>query len=141
MLGCQVRLREAVYVHTVGTFGVASVLLPAAGRRGRSGASRSTVPETKADTWHVLVADDFHLKTGNPDYRPPRSSPSSLFVSSPGVPLSLDRKTAAGDVVTWVGFELLPSSYQLRISQRRADWFVKWTRTTTEQETVPHGQV
>ena len=39
-------------------------------------------------------------------------------------------------MVSWVGFELLHSSYQLGMSERRAAWFVKWTRTTAEQETV-----
>ena len=38
--------------------------------------------------------------------------------------------------MSWVGFELLHSSYLLGISERRAAWFVKWTRTTAEQETV-----
>ena len=38
-------------------------------------------------------------------------------------------------MVTWV-VESLHTSYQLGISQRRADWFVKWTRTTVEQKTV-----
>ena len=48
-----------------------------------------------------------------------------------GVPLSWPKK-ASGDVVTLVGFELL----QRGISQRRAAWFIKWTRTAAEQETL-----
>ena len=38
--------------------------------------------------------------------------------------------------MTWFGFELLHSSYQLGISQRRAAWFIKRTRTTAELEMV-----
>ena len=45
-------------------------------------------------------------------------------------------KTSGGDVPNWVGFELLHRSYKLGVSQRRADWFVPWTRTTAEQKTV-----
>ena len=45
MLGGQVKPCEAVYVHTVGTFGVASPSYYWS--RGRSGVSRSTVPEAK----------------------------------------------------------------------------------------------
>ena len=69
----------------------------------------------------------------------PHSSPSLWFVSSLGS-LFLGQKTAGGDMVTWVGFELLHSSYQLGISQRRAAWFIKWTRTTAEQETEPRAK-
>ena len=42
------------------------------------------------------------------------------------VPLSWN-KTAGGDTVARVGFELLHSSSELGISQRRADWIIKWT--------------
>ena len=62
----------------------------------------------------------------------PHSSPSSWFVLSPRSLFSWP-KTAGGDVVTWVGFELLHSSYQLGISQRRAAWFIKWTRAAAKQ--------
>ena len=124
MLGCQVEPGGAVYVHTVGTFGVASASYYWS--RVASGC--------KADTWHVLVADDFHLEAGGPKYRPALLAFFVVCVIA-GIPLSWP-KTAGGDVVSWVGFELLHSSYLLGISERRAAWFVKWTRTTAEQETV-----
>ena len=43
-----------------------------------------------------------------------------------GVPPSWN-KTAGGDTVARVGFELLHRSYKLRISQKRAEWFIRWT--------------
>ena len=43
-----------------------------------------------------------------------------------GVPLSW-KKTARGDTVLWVGFELL---------HRRAQWFQRWTRETAESGCV-----
>ena len=126
MLGCQVRPGEAVSVHTVGTFGVAS--------EGAIGCETQSCAGSKADTWHVIVADDFHLEAGGPECRPALLAFFVVCVVA-GVPLSW-LKTAGSDVVTWVGFELLYSSNQLGISQRRAAWFIKWTRTTAEQETV-----
>ena len=73
----------------------------------------------------MLVADDFLLKAGGPRYR------AALIVffllcASCGVPLSWS-KTAGGDTITWVGFELL-HSHQLGVSARRAEWLKRWTR-------------
>ena len=52
-----------------------------------------------------------------------------------GIPLSW-HKTSGGDVTNWVGFEWLHRSYKLGVSHRRADWFVRWTRSTAEKKTV-----
>ena len=65
---------------------------------------------------------------------------SALFVffilcATAGVPLSWN-KTAGGDIVTWVGFELLHRSFQLGISQRRAEWFTRWTRELSNSDFV-----
>ena len=35
-------------------------------------------------------------------------------------------------MVVWVGFELLYRSRQLGISQRRAEWFIRWTKETAD---------
>ena len=73
----------------------------------------------------MLVADDFHLVAGGQDYR---FSLFAFFIlcAVSGVPLSW-AKTAGGDTVIWVGFELLHHLRQLGISQRRAEWFMGWT--------------
>ena len=42
-----------------------------------------------------------------------------------GVPLSRN-KTLGGNALVWVGFELLLESDKVGISQRRAEWFVRW---------------
>ena len=80
---------------------------------------------SSANTWHLLVADDFHLDASGKEYR---TALISFFIlcASCSVPLSWN-KTAVGDTVDWIGFELLHASSELGISQRRADWFVKWT--------------
>ena len=44
---------------------------------------------------------------------------SFVLCSVLGVPLSW-RKTASGDTVSWVGFELLHRSYKIGLSDRRA---------------------
>ena len=51
------------------------------------------------------------------------------------VPL-LWSKTAGGDLVSWVGFELIHSSHKLGISQRTAEWFGKWTDEISKARTV-----
>ena len=123
-----------MYFFTVGTFGVASASYYWSRVTGAVGRVTQYCARSKGDTWLLLVADDFNLEAGGLEYRP------ALFVLFvvcvfEGVPLSWP-KTAGGDLVTWVGFELLHNSYQLWISQRRADWFVKWTRSAAEQKTV-----
>ena len=57
----------------------------------------------------------------------------SFFVlcASAGAPSWV--KTEGEDVVTWVGFEHLHRMHQLGISQRRAAWFIKWTRQMRSQ--------
>ena len=50
-------------------------------------------------------------------------------------PLSRD-EMAERDTVVWVGFELLYRSRQVGISQRRAEWFIRWTRETADLEYV-----
>ena len=73
--------------------------------------------------------DDYHLESGGQGCR---AALVVFFVlcSSIGVPLSW-AKTAGGDTVTWVGFELLHQSRHLGVSQRRAEWFVKWAAAET----------
>ena len=80
------------------------------------------------------MADDFHLEASGPEYR---AALISFFVlcATAGVPLSWE-KTAGGDKVTWVGFELLPSTYRLGISERRAAWFTKWAEEVASSHTT-----
>ena len=58
-------------------------------------------------TWHLLVADDFSLEAGGVGHR---EAFIVFFVLSKvsRVPLS-GQKTAGGDTVAWVGFELSKS--------------------------------
>ena len=57
LLGCQVQPGGEVFVNTVGTFGVALLLVQ----------SRvSDRAPVSARTWHLLVADDYHLDAGGP---------------------------------------------------------------------------
>ena len=133
-LGCQVQPGGAVYVNKVGTFGVASAsywwsrVSTAVGRLSQYCAGHA------ARTWHMLVADDYHIEAGGPEYR---SALIVFFVlcAVSGVPLAW-HKTAGGDVVTWVGFELLHRSHKIGLSSRRAEWFVRWTREVAASRTI-----
>ena len=82
----------------------------------------------------MLVADDFHLESGGSGYRP---ALFAFFVlcGTCNVPLSWN-KTAGGDTVAQVGFELIHRRHQLGISQRRAEWFIRWSRGVSSSEFV-----
>ena len=94
-----------VFVNTVGTFGIASAsyywsrVAAAVGRLAQYLAGYSCT------TWHMLVADDYLLECGGRYYR---RGLVLFFVlcASLGVPLAW-HKTAGGDTLIWVGFELL----------------------------------
>ena len=79
----------------------------------------------------MLVADDCRLEASGAGYREALIT-FLLVCATCRVPLSWN-KTAGGDTVVWVGFELLHRSYQLRISQRRAGCFIKWTRDVADK--------
>ena len=134
LLGSQVVPGGDVYINTVGTFGVASASYYWSRVASSVGRLTQYFTGSRATTWHLLVADDYHLEAGGAEYR---SALLVFFVlcAVVGVPLSWS-KTAGGDVVSWVGFELLHRSHQLGISEKRAAWFVKWTMEVASQEFV-----
>ena len=45
-------------------------------------------------------------------------------------------KTACGDVVSWVKFELLHRTHQVGTTQWRAEWFTRWAKEVSESNTV-----
>ena len=53
----------------------------------------------------------------------------SLSFAVSSVFLCRGRKTAGGDTVSWVGFELLHRSYKIGLSPQ---WFQRWTRETAD---------
>ena len=116
LLGCQVEAGGDVYINTVGTFGVASASYYWSRVAASVGRIIQDISGRSATTWHQLVADDFHLEAGGRRYR----ALISFFVlcATAGIPLSWE-KTAGGDAVTWVGFELLHRTYHLGISERQ----------------------
>ena len=133
-LGCQVKRGETVYVNTVGTFGISSASYYWSGVAAAAGHLAQYLAGDKSATWHMLVADDFLLEAGDQDYR---FALVSFFVlcAVVGMPLSWN-KTAGGETVTWVGFELLHGTRQLGISSRRAEWIVQWTAEVAASSTV-----
>ena len=126
LLGSQVVAGGDVNVNTVGTFGVASACYYWSRVASAVGRLTKYCTGSRATRWHMLVADDYHLEAGGAEYR---SALLVFFVlfAVVGVPLSWST-TAGGDVVSWVGFELLHKSHQLGISEKRAAWFVKCNR-------------
>ena len=117
-------------MNTVGTFGVASASYYWSRVATAIGRLCQYIPASSANTWHLLVADDYHLEAGGTEYR---AAIISFFVLCAviGVPLAW-KKTAGGDTVSWVGFELLHRSYKIGLSEKRAQWFQRWTRETAD---------
>ena len=115
-LGCQVR-----------TFAVASASY--CWSRVDSGLGRLSqyLLGDRAQTWHMLVADP---STFSQEARTTaRHCSFFILCATAGVPLSWN-KTAGGDIIAWVGFELLHKSYQLGISQHRAECTISHDLTT-----------
>ena len=92
------------------------------------------IPGHSAQTWHLLVADDNMLDAWGPAYR---EAIISFFTwcSLVGAPLSWP-KTAGRDTVSWVGFEIFQRSYKLGISERRSQWFIRWTWEVADSDHV-----
>ena len=134
LLACQVEQGSTVYVNTVGTFGVVSASYYWSRVAGALGRLSQYLAGHRASTWHMLDADDFHLEAGGLSYRPALIVFFALCAVC-GVPLSWN-KTAGGDTVAWVGFELLHRSYKLGISRKRAEWFIRWTREVAATDYV-----
>ena len=76
------------------------------------------VTGASATTWHLLMADDFRLDAGGPAYRVAIMS-FFLWCSLFRLPFSWNK--TSGDTV---------ARSQLGITQRRADWFVRWSLET-----------
>ena len=90
---------------SVGTFGLSSASCYWSRVSGAIGRLAQYLSGHTSATWHMLVADDFHLEAGGQDYR---FALISFFVllAVAGVPLSWP-KTAGGDTVIWVVFEMI----------------------------------
>ena len=64
LLGCQVTPGADVYVNTVGTFGVSSASYYWGRVASAIGRLAQYIAGDTAQTWHMLVADDYHLEAG-----------------------------------------------------------------------------
>ena len=109
-------------------------------------------------TWHMVVADDFHVEAGGQDYkfalhfllhfvRSRRTTVVMGYDGRGGEGEGRERRRGREggrrrrgegreDTVTWVAYEILHRARQLRISQRRADWFMKWTSEIAASRTA-----
>ena len=78
--------------------------------------------------------DDFHLQASGAACR------EALLIFLTFVRCQAHRclgtRQREGILVVWVGFKLLHRSRQLGISQRRAEWFVRWTKEIVEANFV-----
>ena len=137
LLGCQVSPGGDVFVNTVGTFGIASASYYWSQVAAAIGRLVQYLSAYTSTSWHMLVADDYLLESGGPEYR---IGLLFFFVlcAVVGVPLSW-HKTCGGDTLVWVGFELPLRSRCVGISARRAEWFVRWAESVASSPTVHMG--
>ena len=124
-------------MNNVGTIGVASASYYWSRVAAAVGRLAQYLAGFSCTTWHMLVADDYLLECGGRFYR---CGLVLFFVlcASLGVPLAW-HKTAGGDTFIWVGFELLLRSHSIGISERRAEWFARWTEKIASSATVHMG--
>ena len=136
-LGCRVEAGADVYINTVGTFGVASTSCYWSRVSSALGRLSQYLAAASAHTWHMVVADDYHLEENTIASRCSLSfsSATRLGYHSLGT-----RRQVARELVVWVGFELLHSTHHLGISQRRAEWFTKSAREVADSDQVHMGR-
>ena len=121
----------------MGTFGIASASYYWSRVAAAVGRFVQYLSGYTSTSWHMLVADDYLLESGGPEYR---VGLLLFFVlcAVVGVPLSW-HKTCGGDTLVWVGFELLLRSRCVGISARRAEWFIKWADSVASSSTIHMG--
>ena len=105
LLGCQLECGADVFINTAGTLGITSASYYWSRVASALGWLTQCLASDRAETWHMIVADDFHLGAGRMHYR---LALMMFFIvcSVVGAPFSW-HKTRGGDSVVWVGFELL----------------------------------
>ena len=69
LLGCQVVPGGSVFLNTVGTFGAASASYCWSRVASAIGRLAQCLAGSSAHTWHMLVADDYHLDACGANYR------------------------------------------------------------------------
>ena len=77
LLGCQVIPGSSVYINKVGTFGISSAGYYWSRVAAALGRISQYLAGSRANTWHLLVADDFQLDASGPEYR---AAPLYFFV-------------------------------------------------------------
>ena len=134
LLGCRVVDGGTVYVTLWGPSASPRPLTACRGSHPPSGASPSTSLgiEPSRGTCSLPTTSFWNQQAS---LVVPRSSSFSHCVRCQAW-----SKTAGGDIVTWVGFELLHRSFQVGISARRAEWFSRWTRDTVSADHTHIGK-
>ena len=124
LLACRSERSKHVYVNTTGTFGVASAAywwsrVATATIRGAH-----YVLGHELSAWLLLVADDLAMLFHNGKMRESVLL-VLVYLRVMGFPLSW-KKLAGGEVLQWVGYELLLSEASLGLSSSRAQWLEGW---------------
>ena len=136
---CRLEKDGDIFVHTVGTFGVASAAYWYARAGGALGRLVQYCVADRTPFWLAVLADDMDVEAAGEGYR------AALFIvfvvaALVGVPISWG-KVRGGFAVEWIGYELLLREFKVGVSANRAAWAVKWCRALRKAGVANTGEV
>ncbi len=132
--GCRASSSGDVYIITCGVFGISSISY---WWSRMSGAAVRAVLYTSApemEIWMQLFADDLKVESAAVDHATPVLWVLWLLVIL-GIPLKW-RKTIGGDIIPWIGYEILCAELALGITEARARWAIGWLRRIVRDKVI-----
>ncbi len=122
--GCRSSLSPDLFLFTVGCFGVSSAAYWWSRLGGALIRAVHLLAQPEDELWLLLLADD--VKTESTSNTPAVSIVFVIIILYVlGVPLAW-HKSQGGQVVNWIGYEVHLGELSLGISERRAEWCIKF---------------
>ncbi len=124
--GCRARSTGDVYVIKCGVFGISSISYWWSRMGGAAVRAVHYASSRDMELWMQLFADDLKVESTS-------INPSSAIIwvlwllVILGFPLKW-RKAIGGDVIPWIGYEVLCKELALGITESRSSWAVGWLR-------------
>ncbi len=122
--GCRSNLTSDLFVFVVGCFGISSAAYWWSRLGGALVRAVHLLSMPTDELWLLLLADD--LKAESTSVAPELSIVFVILVLSVlGVPLAW-HKAQGGRIISWIGYEVHLEELSLGITQRRAEWCIKF---------------
>ncbi len=137
--GCRSSLSPDLFIFTVGCFGVSSAAYWWSRLGGALVRAVHLLAQPEDELWLLLLADD--LKTESTSRVPAVSIIFVVLVMSVlGVPLAW-HKAQGGQIVNWIGYEVHLGELSLGITERRAEWCIKFLLQLSRDGRIDIGQL